>query len=256
MSRHPTKREGVRVFLRFTLASVLSGAAIVGAGIVGAQAQVNIDQGKSAAQIFANDCAACHKATRGLANGKNSLTLTSFLREHYTASREQAAALAAYVLGAGGNEPAPKAGQKPGSEHAKVEEPKAEPRTAAHTPPETVKPEAETPATTKLQPPEGVEEAKPEEPSPNPAVEPSPAQRPAAGARDVRPANRSHKPGRDLAPPAEEQPAPAVAAAPAAAEKPGPAPSSPDVNPATSAVTPAEPLPGEAEPVPRDNIPD
>ena len=30
--------------------------------------------------------------------------LTGFLREHYTSSREQAAALAAYVLGAGGSE--------------------------------------------------------------------------------------------------------------------------------------------------------
>ena len=72
--------------------------------------------------------------------------LTGFLREHYTASSEQAAALAAYVLGAGGSEPAPpEPERKPGSEHAKAtgEEPKTgeaktgeakteEPKTAAH----------------------------------------------------------------------------------------------------------------------------
>ena len=64
-----------------------------------AHAQTNIDQGKTPSQIFANDCAACHKPTRALANGKNRFALTEFLREHYTTSREQAAALAAYVLG-------------------------------------------------------------------------------------------------------------------------------------------------------------
>lgn len=69
------------------------------------RAQTNIDQGKSAAQIFAAGCAECHKAAHGLANGKNNAALTDFLREHYTTSREQAAALAAYVLGGRGSEP-------------------------------------------------------------------------------------------------------------------------------------------------------
>ena len=55
--------------------------------------------------------------------------LSGFLREHYTASSDQAAALAAYVLGAGGSEPAPK--QKPDVEHARADEPKAgEPKAA------------------------------------------------------------------------------------------------------------------------------
>ena len=65
-----------------------------------AYAQTNIDQGKTPAQIFASACAECHKATRALASGKNSATLTDFLQEHYTTSRGQAAALAAYVLSA------------------------------------------------------------------------------------------------------------------------------------------------------------
>jgi len=114
-----------------------------------ARAQVNIDQGKPAAEIFESDCGTCHKTARGLANGKNSLMLSSFLREHYTASRDQAAALAAYVIGAGGNAPAPS--QKPGQEHAKAtgEEPKTaepkpgEPKSAAHPPAgQASKPEA------------------------------------------------------------------------------------------------------------------
>ena len=94
-----------------------------------ALAQVNIDQGKSAADIFSSVCTACHKTPRGLAAGKNSLMLSAFLREHYTASSDQASALAAYVLGAGGAEPAPK--QKPEVEHARAEEPKTgEPKAA------------------------------------------------------------------------------------------------------------------------------
>jgi mono/diheme cytochrome c family protein len=87
-----------------------------------ALAQTNIDQGKSPAELFANDCAACHKTTRGLANGRSTLTLSIFLREHYTASSDQAASLAAYVLNSGGNAPAP----KPTAEHARTEEPKGQ----------------------------------------------------------------------------------------------------------------------------------
>jgi hypothetical protein len=77
-----------------------------------AQAQTNIDQGKSPAEIFATDCATCHKSARGLANGRGSSGLAGFLVEHYTASKDQAAALAAYVMGAGGGEAAPR-GPKP-----------------------------------------------------------------------------------------------------------------------------------------------
>ncbi len=69
--------------------------------------------GKSAAEIYASDCATCHKTPRGLADGKNSLTLAEFPGEHYTASGNQASALAAYVLAAGGAEPAPKQSRTP-----------------------------------------------------------------------------------------------------------------------------------------------
>src|SRR3984957_16352103 len=80
-----------------------------------ARAQTNIDQGKSPAEIFANDFATSHKSVRELANGRGSSGLASFLVEHYTASKDQAAALAAYVMGAGGGEAAPARGPKPGA---------------------------------------------------------------------------------------------------------------------------------------------
>jgi mono/diheme cytochrome c family protein len=66
------------------------------AGGAGVKAQENLDQGKSGAQLFASDCAICHKTSAGLSKGYP-LGLEGFLREHYTASRESAAAIAAYV---------------------------------------------------------------------------------------------------------------------------------------------------------------
>jgi hypothetical protein len=72
-------------------------------------AQVNIDQDKTPAHIYESDCAVCHKAIRGLANGRGRTALTAYLTEHYTSSDSEAAALAAYVLSGGGGvgHPAP-----------------------------------------------------------------------------------------------------------------------------------------------------
>ena len=76
-------------------------------------AQENLDFGKTPAQLFASDCAICHKSPQGLAaKGGGILGLESFLREHYTASRESAAAIAGY-LRAAGNAPATPPGRKP-----------------------------------------------------------------------------------------------------------------------------------------------
>jgi hypothetical protein len=67
-----------------------------------ARAQVNIDQDKTPAHIYASDCAVCHKSVRGLANGRGRTALAAYLAEHYTSSDSEAAALAAYVLSGGG----------------------------------------------------------------------------------------------------------------------------------------------------------
>lgn len=140
MNIKPLRLEEVSVFRRFAPAIGLVAGLAPAMFPALARAQVNIDQGKSPAEIYSTDCATCHKTPRGLAAGKNSLMLSAFLREHYTASRDQAAALAAYVLGAGGAEPAPK--QKPEVEHARAEEPKAgEPKTSTHPVRASAKPE-------------------------------------------------------------------------------------------------------------------
>jgi hypothetical protein len=81
-------------FLNRGLAVAIGALALGFAAIAGAQE--NLDQGKSGAQLFASDCAICHKTTAGLSKGRI-VGLESFLREHYTASRESAAIIAAYI---------------------------------------------------------------------------------------------------------------------------------------------------------------
>ena len=118
--------QGVSVFRR--LMPVIGLASVVAVAVTSAEpalSQTNIDQGKPASELFANYCAVCHKSTRGLANGRSSLTLSMFLREHYAASSQQAAALAAYVISAGGNAPAPKP-ERAKSEEAKGQEAKGQ----------------------------------------------------------------------------------------------------------------------------------
>jgi hypothetical protein len=87
-------------FLRRGIGLTVGGLALALAGspfFAGdAWAQENLDQGKSGAQLFASDCAICHKTTAGLSKGRI-LGLDGFLREHYTASRESAATIAAYI---------------------------------------------------------------------------------------------------------------------------------------------------------------
>jgi hypothetical protein len=55
---------------------------------------------KPAPALFASDCTGggCHKEPQGLAKGQSQAGLSSFLREHYTNSRESARALAAYLI--------------------------------------------------------------------------------------------------------------------------------------------------------------
>src|ERR1035437_7887566 len=87
---------------------------------VPAGAQENLDSGKSGGQLFASNCALCHKSAQ-------------VLREHYTSSRESAAIIATY-LESFGTPPAP--GKRTGAtkrtgkgdEKAKGDEKKAEPK--------------------------------------------------------------------------------------------------------------------------------
>ena len=96
---------------------------VLAVGLVGpAGAQENLDQGKTPAQLFASDCAVCHKSPQGLA-AKIGSGLTEFLREHYTASKESAAAIAGFLRQAGGAPaPGPKASKRKGDDKTKTGE--------------------------------------------------------------------------------------------------------------------------------------
>jgi hypothetical protein len=158
---------GVGVVRRFAaVIGAISAAAMAAISAGPVRGQTNIDQGKSASELFANYCVVCHKRTRGLANGRNSLTLSLFLREHYAASSQQAAALAAYVISAGGNAPAAKA------ERAKSEEPKGQEAKGRETKPPRAafaspKSEPEKPARAEQL---GHEEVAPNPPEPAPVL--------------------------------------------------------------------------------------
>jgi outer membrane biosynthesis protein TonB len=220
-----TRLKEISVFAH--LAPKIGLAAALGLALMSAvaRAQVNIDQGKPAAEIFENDCATCHKTAKGLASGKNSLMLSSFLREHYTASRDQAAALAAYVVGVGGSGPAP-AAQKPAQDHAKVEEPKAgEPKTSE---PKTAEPKT---------------------------AEPTSAEPKTAEPKSAYPTRQAAKPETAPSPPAPVLAAPAASQTPSSAESPSQSQGQ-EGGSTTSAAVPAETQPSDGAPVPRDNIPD
>ena len=122
------------------------GAAILVFFVGQAGAQENLDSGKTPAQLFASDCAICHKSPNGLSKPGNALGglrgLQGFLREHYTASREAAAAIAAYVQAADRG-PAP---AEPKPVEAKVDDgkPAAKPASPpASPPPADSKPDSE-----------------------------------------------------------------------------------------------------------------
>ena len=204
-------------------------------------AQTSIDAGKSPGEIFQTVCATCHKSARGLANGRGSSGLASFLAEHYTSGKEQAAQLAAYVMGAGGGEAAPAQGRKPASESTRAVNEESKPGQQRQ------KPEPSG-TSAKLQPPSG-EEPK-QRPGDVPGIVQERGRKPAPSRREE-PATASR--GKPVPEPEAKPAAPEPAAAAAAVEPPKlpvqestPAP----------AAAPANADAGEATPVPRDNIPD
>jgi mono/diheme cytochrome c family protein len=79
---------------RLALVLALGALAALAAGAVHAQ---NLDAGKSATRIFADNCASCHRSARGLAKGRFRLTLYLFLQQHYASNASSAWALASYL---------------------------------------------------------------------------------------------------------------------------------------------------------------
>jgi hypothetical protein len=203
-----------------------------------AHAQTNIDQGKSASQLFTNACAECHKAPHGLAKGKSAATVAEFLREHYTTGRDQAAALAAYVVSGRDTVASPAPGRRPSA------------ATSAQKPP---KPEERATANAKPRPPS--EESSSGESVMNPIIRPEPV------LRDNKAATTRNR--RPVTPEVPQEPA-AVAHAPSEAVPEAARPEPAAQEAPTSAVAPdaAGPMPPETpatesgDSAPRDNIPD
>ena len=63
----------------------------------GAQAQENLDAGKSPQKLFAESCASCHRSPRGLSKGRFSFTLYLYLQKHYASNSSSAWALTQYL---------------------------------------------------------------------------------------------------------------------------------------------------------------
>ena len=216
------------------------------------RAQTNIDQGKSAAQIFSSTCTDCHKSVSALRKGKSTAAIAEFLSEHYTTGPAQAAALAAYVVGGRDTVASPVPGRRPSVERANAstaaDEAKPERRHGQKPSrreegadsgilPSFLNPTAREPAQREGRPAIASRNRRRE-----PVVTPEPQQEPAV----------AHVPATAATEP-EHSETPAPEAAPAAA-----APTAPADTPAPTAAAPTEEAPtGDAgESAPRDNIPD
>jgi hypothetical protein len=212
-----------------------------------ARAQTNLDQGKSASQLFAGACADCHKAPHTLAKGKSAATVAEFLREHYTTGRDQAAALAAYVVSGRDTVASPGPGGRRPAAVASPPKPVATPddRPSANAKPRRPSDEATTGGSVV-----------------NPIVRSEP---PAHDNKAATTRNRRKEPG-DVG----QEPAAAAVRAPSEAmpevARPEPANQEPPTATVSAPSAPApaavEPAPAEApaaesgETAPRDNIPD
>jgi cytochrome c len=123
-----------------------------------ALAQENLDAGKSGAQLYASNCAICHKSAQALNKRAGGLFgLESFLREHYTASREAAAAIAAYLNSVGGGP----ADHRPAKKKVRSEKKKTGPETKDGKPSET-KPSGKSEEKSGQKPAETPSDKKPE----------------------------------------------------------------------------------------------
>lgn len=220
----------------------------------GAQSEpIDLNEGKSAAEMFNSGCAVCHQRPHGLAKGRSPNSLASFLRQHYTTGTEQAGAIAGYLT-SGGLErgtPTPARASPTGPEEAPAAR-----RPATATPPAGSRPgDIAAPESTTAQN---------RNRRPGPAVETGPdgviflppgateipddagRRRDAAPAAPAAPA---------AAPPTAARPRPATrptdTARPAEPARPAEADSA--APPATSAVSP--PVEEKPAPPPRDNIP-
>src|SRR5215471_8655223 len=115
--------------MSWTVACTMACLAAASLQISAADAQGNIDAGKTPAQIFGDTCAGCHRSARELKRAS-----ASFLRSHYTAGSDEAAAMANYLAGVGGNEPRSSAAAQSQPKRASADAAKQPARAAAEQP--------------------------------------------------------------------------------------------------------------------------
>jgi hypothetical protein len=159
---------------------------------------VDLNEGKSPAELFQAGCSVCHQSPAGLAKGRREGELTGFLRQHYSSSVQQAAMLANFLVSRGGPAVAAPPRQAP------VERPPAavgrRPADEDRRPQEATRPPEREPAT-KRKPPAAAARTPPAAPQAAAAAavaEPAPEAAPEPDTSASSPAS---------APPVEEKPA-------------------------------------------------
>jgi hypothetical protein len=161
---------------RLVLVLVVAGA---GLSAGSALAQEDLNRGKTPAQLFASDCADCHRNPRTLAKRENANALAEFLRVHYTASRESAAAIAGYLVSLG---PDPRAGSaRPTTQRSRPAASQDQSK------PNQTQPAARSAEPDPPLPPETVPPAPPAPPAPAAAPAPEPVHEPTQAAPPANP---------------------------------------------------------------------
>ena len=178
---------------------------------------IDLNEGKSAAELFQAGCAVCHQSAGGLAKGRSAGELTGFLRQHYTSSIQHAQMLSAFLSGAGPGRGGPATatptrqapverppaavGRRPAAEEAPRAQEAARPESGR---PGAAAPERESPARRKpVERPERPAATARTAPPPAPAPEPVAAPEEPAAA----PAPVQEAPAPESAPPPEAKPA-------------------------------------------------
>ncbi len=187
---------------------------------------IDLNEGKTAAQMFASDCAVCHQRPNGLAKGRSAGQVTGFLRQHYTTGTQHAGMLAAYLTSGGMDRGAP----APAAARDGKERPAARDRTPAD----------RSPAAIGARRPSEADDATPD------AARGEGRRKPATAIEASKPADHDPAAGRRK-PPAERTPA-ASTSKPAASEvKQSEAPAAPAPETPTAVAEPAVP-PAEEKP--------
>jgi hypothetical protein len=199
---------------------------------------IDLNEGKTAPQMFASDCAVCHQKPNGLAKGRSTGQLANFLRQHYTTGTQQAGMLSAYLTSGGMERGTP----APAVARDAPERPGARERGPVDRPPAAIGGRRQSPDADDSGPDGAPGEAR-RKPAATEASKPADREAPAS-----RRQSREREEGRK--PPSERKPAASARA---------PKPAAPDIKqseaPATSTAPPETPAAAESPAPPAEEKP-